>query len=176
MTYLPACPTYPKKPFAELENSLFENLKNMQINLKNYIYFSYCDSIEPNYTIPILDHNKAYSTSGFYPIGFQDVNISSDEGLYRIINYLIDQKTINQYQIIVVDVGIFWRYYKWIYNYEIRIPSSQSTSFILGFWHTYKELCMGIFKQSIRFLFGPVIGQLYENSTLLYKPKLGTLL
>ena len=70
---------------------------------------------------------------------------------------------------------MFLRYYKWIYNYEIRIPSSQSTSFILGFWHTYKELCMGIYKQSIRFLFRPVIGQLYENSTLLYKPKLGTL-
>ena len=85
MTYLPACPTFPKKPFTELENYLFENLKNNQINLKNYIYFSYCDSIEPNYTIPILDHNKAYSTTGFYPFGFQDINISSDEGLYKII-------------------------------------------------------------------------------------------
>jgi len=84
-------------------------------------------------------------------------------------------KTSNQYQIILVDVGIFWRYYKWIYNPSIFIPGSSSTSFMLGFWHTYKELCHGIYKQAIRFLFGPVIGELYPNNTLLFKPKLGTL-
>jgi len=46
---------------------------------------------------------------------------------------------------------------------------------MLGFWHTYKELCQGIYKQSLRFLFGPIIGQLYVNSSILLKPKLGTL-
>ena len=67
------------------------------------------------------------------------------------------------------------RYYKWIYNQSIFIPGSSTTSYMLGFWHTYKELCHGIYKQSLRFLFGPVIGELYLNNSLLFKPKLGTL-
>ena len=84
-------------------------------------------------------------------------------------------KTSNRYQVIVVDVGIFWRYYKWIYNPIIRIPGSTTTSYILGFWHTYKELCQIIYSKSIKYFFGPIFGQLYSEANILLKPKLGVL-
>jgi hypothetical protein len=155
---------------------MYDSFKKLTINLSKYLYNeSYCDCIDPHYSIPILDHNELYSLSDFFPIEFKDQNLSSDEGLYNIIIHLIEIKIPNKYQIILVDVGIFWRYYKWLYNPSIRIPSSLSTSYILGFWHTYKELCQLIYQKSIRYFFGPIIGLLYKNSSLLFKPKLGIL-
>ena len=76
-----------------------------------------------------------------------------------------------------MDVGIYWRYYKWIYNINNRIPSSNSNStcMVLGFWHSYKELATLIYLKSIRYFFGLILGQLFKNSTLLLKPKLGHL-
>jgi len=116
------CPTYSKKPFFQTEQIMTQKLERVLNDLKHYIQISYCDSIEPNYRIPILDHSKSYSSSGFFPLKFKDANISSDDGLYTIINYLLKKRTSDQYQILLVDVGIFWRYYKWIYNPRIRIP------------------------------------------------------
>ena len=89
MTFNQNSPTFPEKPFEDCENIIYDNLNNLKNNLKKYIQSSYCDSIEPNYRIPILDHSKDYSCFGFYPFAFKDINISSDEGLYFIINYLI---------------------------------------------------------------------------------------
>jgi len=86
----------------------------------------------------------------------------------------LDIKHRDYYQVVVVDVGIFWRYYKWIYNPLIRIPSSSSIMVFLGLWHPYKELCQIIYQKSIRFLFGPLLGQ-FSDTTILYKPKLGIL-
>jgi len=43
---------------------------------------------------------------------------------------LIDYRVFNSYQIVLVDVGIYWRYYKWLYNPNIRIPSSNAISVI----------------------------------------------
>ena len=79
-----------------------------------------------------------------------DYNLSSDKGLYDILTLLSFKKNIDKYQIILVDVGIFWRYYKWIYNQNNRIPGSNSTC-VLGFWHTYKELATLIYKRSIKY-------------------------
>ena len=104
-----------------------------------------------------------------------DSNISSDQGLYEVLTFLSLKKQLNKYQIILVDVGIFWRYYKWIYNRNNRIPGSISTCMVLGFWHSYKELATLIYRRSIRYLFGPILGKLFHNSTLLLKPKLGHL-
>ena len=59
------------------------------------------------------------------------------------------------------------------YNPNLRIPSSNSISVVLGFWHTYKELCQIIYKNCIQFLFGPILGKLFQNGSLLIKPKLG---
>ena len=93
MTFNQNCPTFPKKPFEYFENIIYDKLNNLKNNLKIYRQSSYCDSIEPNYRIPILDHSKDYSCFGFYPFAFKDINISSDEGLYLIINYLREMKT-----------------------------------------------------------------------------------
>src|SRR5688500_10752411 len=87
MTFNQKCPSYPEKPLQDSEKIIFDHLNNLQKDLKIYIQTSYCDSIQPNYRIPILDHTKDYSCFVFYPFGFQDINISSDEGLYFIINY-----------------------------------------------------------------------------------------
>ena len=50
-----------------------------------------------------------------------DYNLSSDKGLYDILNLLSFKKNIDKYQIILVNVGVFWRYYKWVYNQNNRI-------------------------------------------------------
>jgi hypothetical protein len=154
---------------------MYDRFKKLLENLNEYISYSYRDGIDPSYEIPIMYQNKTYSLNDFYPIELLDYNISSDEGLYKTLLYLFDKKLNDSYQIILVDIGIFWRYYKWIYNPEIRIPASETTSFILGFWHTYKELCQLIYQRSLTYLFGPLFGQLFINSPLLLKPKLGIL-
>jgi len=154
---------------------MYDRFKKLLENLNEYISYSYRDGIDPSYEIPIMYQNKTYSLNDFYPIELLDYNISSDEGLYKTLLYLFDKKLNDSYQIILVDIGIFWRYYKWIYNPEIRIPASETTSFILGFWHTYKELCQIIYQRSLTYLFGPLFGKLFINSPLLLKPKLGIL-
>ena len=176
MTFNQKKPTFPKNPFQKTKNIMEDTLNNSISKLKNYLNnYSYCDSIDPHYSIPIYDHTRSYSLCGFNPIKFYNENISSDNGLYQILLDLIDKRVSNCYQTVLVDVGIFWRYYKWIYNPNIRIPSSNAISVILGFWHTYKELCQIIFKNGIQFLFGPVLGQLFKNGSILLKPKLGIL-
>jgi hypothetical protein len=167
------CPTYPLKPFSITDSILIKNIEHFKKNLKQYLYYSFCDSIKPNYRIPILDHSVKYSLSDFYPMKFMDCNISSDKGLYDILQFLNQKKNIDKYQIILVDVGIFWRYYKWVYNPNNRIPGSRSTAVVLGFWHTYKELATLIYQRSIKYLFGPILGKLFSNSSILLKPKLG---
>ena len=72
--------------------------------------------LSPIYRIPILYYSTKYSLSDFYPLKFMDSNISSDQGLYEVLNELSFKKNLEKYQIILVDVGIFGRYYKWIYN------------------------------------------------------------
>ena len=144
--------------------------------MTEYLYlYSYADSIDPTYSIPMLQFNINYSLSNFYPYKFKNYNLSSDLGLYQMINFLNKMKSSNRYQVIVVDVGIFWRYYKWIYNPVIRIPGSTTTSYILGFWHKYKELYQIIYSKSIKYFFGPIFGQLYSEANILLKPKLGVL-
>jgi len=169
------CYTYPPSPYNENYNILYDSFELLLSGLKKYISSSYCDFIQPQYEIPLMIHSKEYSLSDFYPIQFIDENISSDEGLYQILQFLSSKKLSDNYQIILVDVGIFWRYYKWIYNPIIRIPGSQTACVMLGFWHTYKELCQLIYQKSISYLFGPVIGKLISNASLLWKPKLGIL-
>lgn len=169
------CKTYPDLPYTESENIMYKNFQNLIENLEKYINYSYCDCIDPTYEIPLMPVSKSYSLIDFYPIQFLDSNISSDEGFYDTINFLLTKRNSKNYQVILVDVGIFWRYYKWIYNPEIRIPSSQSTCYFLGFWHTYKELCQLIYQRCITYFFGPIFGKLLPNSPLLLKPKLGIL-
>ena len=153
---------------------MIKNFELIKSHLKDYLYYnSICDSINPNYRIPILDYSNNYSLSDFYPWKFMDCNISSDQGLYDVLSELSFKKNPNNYQIILVDVGIYWRYYKWLYNQNNHIPGSNSTAVILGFWHTYKELATLIYRRSIKYLFGPVLGSLFKNSTLLLKPKIG---
>jgi len=105
MTYNPNKPTFPKNPFEESRNIIEDTLNKNISSLKHYLDHSYCDSIEPHYTIPIYDHTKIYSLCRFYPIKFYDLNISSDNGLYNILLELIDYRFFNSYQIVLVDVG-----------------------------------------------------------------------
>ena len=104
-------PTYPSKPFSIIEEIMFLNFSSLKENLSKYIFYSICDSINPKYQTPILKYSKNYSLSDFYPLRFMDSNISSDQGLYEVLTFLSLKKQLNKYQIILVDVGIFWRYY-----------------------------------------------------------------
>ena len=107
--------TYSKTPIKNI--NFTKNLYAKQKGLKEYLYnYSRCDAISPTYTLPLYHHTKAYSSEGFYPVTFLDHNIASDEGFYQVLQFLSKIQNNQGYQIIVVDVGIFWRYYKWIYN------------------------------------------------------------
>ena len=102
---------------------MIKNFELIKSHLKDYLYYnSICDSINPNYRIPIFDYSNNYSLSDFYPWKFMDCNISSDQGLYDVLSELSFKKNPNNYQIILVDVGIYWRYYKWLYNQNNHLP------------------------------------------------------
>ena len=70
---------------------------------------------------------------------------------------------------ILVDVGIYWRLLKWIYNpnnYIIGIYNEYSVW--LGFWHTYKELNTIIYRESLKFFYAPIFSKLYSKSPHYY--------
>ena len=158
--------TYSKTPIKNI--NFTKNLYAKQKGLKEYLYnYSRCDAISPTYTLPLYHHTKAYSSEGFYPVTFLDHNIASDEGFYQVLQFLSKIQNNQGYQIIVVDVGIFWRYYKWIYN--PKILGYDRRMILLGNWHSYKELCLLIYQKHLRTLFGPILGQ-FSQSTLLLNP------
>ena len=79
MSYNQKKPTYPKNPFNKTRNVIEDTFNKNISHLKNYLDKSYCDSIDPHYSIPIYDHTRSYSLCGF-------------------------NRVSNSYQIILVDV------------------------------------------------------------------------
>ena len=70
MSYIQKKPTYPKNPFNKTRNVIEDTFNKNISHLKNYLDNSYCDSIDPHYSIPIYDHTRSYSLCGFNPIKF----------------------------------------------------------------------------------------------------------
>ena len=110
-----------------------------------------------------------YNLEYFYPS-----NISSDLGFKETIDHLIKNYRIkNCITPIVVDINIYWRYYKWSYN-----PTNDNKLFndnfipVLGFWHNYKELSQILWRSGIEYLFGPLSHLIWPDSGILVKPRL----
>ena len=67
LDYKKECPSYPTIPFRDTESIMIPKFESLKINLKKYLYFdSICDSINPNYSIPILDYSINYSLNDFF--------------------------------------------------------------------------------------------------------------
>ena len=144
--------------------------------LYNYDYYSFCRNAFIN-TFPLKHPNSDnlyYNLTDFYPLKILSHNIGSDIGFKNVYDYIINNYSLNNTMTpIILDINIYWRFYKWIYN-----PHNDCSLLInkfipvLGFWHNYKELCLIIWKKGLQSFFGLLFHSLWSESSILFKPKL----
>jgi hypothetical protein len=154
------------------------NIFKYRIGLKQYRNFCVANNAFI-FTFPLKDPNKQsnlyYNLQDFYPIKILSENISSDNGFFNCFKEILDKYCLlESITPLVVDINIYWRYSKWIYNPNNNCSQlSNHIIPILGFWHNYKQLCNCIWKYGIKYLFGPLFHSLWPSSSILLKPKLG---
>ncbi len=180
-TSLPCIPY--DEPFKEFYTNIEDLLNESLLGLENYFDSSTCSSIGVHWVPispePIVNpHTGSYNMDNFYPIDLLDYNLSSDIGFASSLKYLTNQYLNDSEQClpVVVDIGIFWRYNKWCYNTNNDMSFFTSKMSVwLGFWHTYKELCLNIWGCGLRTLFAPLLHHLWPDQSVFFKPKLGIL-
>ena len=162
--------TLPRDIFDSTIADIRHNLIGIRVRLNDFISFTGYSST----SFMINDHDKKnYTLKDFYPLKFLDQNSASDVGLYNILEYIFKKKKEGYYMPILVDVGIYWRLLKWIYNpFNYISGIFRQYSIWLGFWHTYKELSTIIYRESLKFLYSPIFSKMYSKSAILLKPKL----
>jgi hypothetical protein len=161
--------------------NLIKNLLDLtKFGINDFHHYSICKAFDI-YSIPIrnpdrLNIKSYYNLDDFYPQEILPYNIGSDDGFKSILDHLSQNYTLSNNSIIpiIVDINIYWRFYKWTYNPR-NISNTLSNTFIpiLGFWHNYKEILQLIWKNSIQYLIAPLCHTLWPDSPILIKPKVG---
>ena len=106
------------------------------------------------------------------PLTLKSYNIGSQDGLKAFLSWLYKISGDVNHNIILCDINIYWRLIRLRYNVKssMNVITSHNT-FILGFWHPYKELCLKIWK-TYYWLFGPVYHTLWNDKKIFSKPRL----
>jgi hypothetical protein len=173
--------TFEKIPYTNRKD-LLKILKEYNNLVESYISSSITSSLSIN-SVPIRtkerDPEHLFCLDNFFPLKILEADTASDKGLFKCFKYVYDNllsKTEEHIvKPIVVDINIYWRYYLWLYNKNNDLFYSKNLCIVLGFWHTYKELSIVIWKSGLRTLFGPIYHEFYPQAKIFSKPKLGHL-